>query len=197
MSQSEDSAVLKAMGMPDGRDAEGPGAEPVSVDEPGVMWVKGDSGALGYFQDRDKSWRTFHGHWCRTGDLFRVDADGYYWFDGRADDLLKVGGKWVAPVEVEACLDAHGAVSSVAVIGVEEDGLVKPKAIVVRHESAMGRDEAELAEELKGWVRDRLNKHKYPRRVLFVDELPKNDRGKIDKKELKRREHDGEAPKGY
>ena len=178
-------------------EAEEPGATPTPTGEPGVMWVKGDSVALGYFQDRAKSWRTFHGHWCRTGDLFRVDADGYHWFEGRADDLLKVGGKWVAPVEVEACLDAHAAVSSVAVIGIEEGGLVKPKAIVVRHQNARSRDEAELAEELKAWVRDRLKKHKYPRRVLFVDELPKNDRGKVDKKELERRERDGEAPAGY
>ena len=83
-------------------------------------------------QDRDKSWKTFHGHWCRTGDLFRVDEHGYLWFEGRADDLLKVGGIWVAPVEVEECLMQHPAVSLAAVIGVEEgEGLVKPKAFVV------------------------------------------------------------------
>ena len=71
------------------QDAAGPGAEPLPPGETGVMWVRGDSVALGYFQDRDKSWQTFHGHWCRTGDLFRIDEDGYLWFSGRADDLFK------------------------------------------------------------------------------------------------------------
>src|SRR6185436_14505305 len=87
-------------------DAEGPGAAPLPPDEIGVLWVKGDSVAHGYFQDRDKSWRTFHGHWCRTGDLFRIDERGYLWFSGRADDLFKVGGIFVAPREVEDCLPA-------------------------------------------------------------------------------------------
>ncbi len=73
-------------------DAEGPGAAPLPPGEIGVLWVKGDSVAHGYFQDRDKSWRTFHGHWCRTGDLFHIDERGYLWFSGRADDLFKVGG---------------------------------------------------------------------------------------------------------
>src|SRR5690606_10189636 len=104
-------------------EAEGSGADEVPPGDTGVMWVRGDSVAFGYFEDRDKSWSTFHGHWCRTGDLFRVDDEGYYWFEGRADDLLKVGGKWVAPIEVEACIQEHEAVSSVAVIGVEHEGL--------------------------------------------------------------------------
>jgi benzoate-CoA ligase family protein len=176
-------------------DAEGPGAEPVATGESGVMWVKGDSVALGYFQDRDKSWATFHGHWCRTGDLFRVDERGYHWFEGRADDLLKVGGIWVAPIEVEGCLMEHAAVSSVAVIGASDDeGLVKPKAFVVLREEALG--DAALAEALKEHVKSRLSKHKYPRAVVFVAELPKNDRGKIDRNELRRRELAGDNPRG-
>lgn len=178
-------------------DAEGPGAEPVPVGETGVLWVKGDSVAWAYFQDREKSWRTFHGHWCRTGDLFRADADGYFWFEGRADDLLKVGGKWVAPVEVEACVQSHPAVSSVAVIGSERDGLLKPKALVVLRDEHR-RDEPEaLAAAIKAHVQERIAKHKYPRWVAFVDELPKNDRGKLDKRELKRREAAGENPEGH
>lgn len=175
-------------------DAEGPGAAPVEVGETGVLWVKGDSVALGYFQDRDKSWETFHGHWCRTGDLFRVDERGYHWFEGRADDLLKVGGVWVAPLEVENCLTEHTAVAAVAVIGVEHEGLTKPKAFVVTTLGARPSDA--LADELKQWVKDRLSKHKYPRTIAFVDELPKNDRGKIDRKELRRREQSGENPVG-
>ncbi len=178
-------------------DAEGPGAAPVPTGESGVMWVKGDSVAFGYFQDREKSWATFHGHWCRTGDLFRVDAGGYYWFEGRADDLLKVGGIFVAPVEVEACLTEHPAVSTAAVIGAEQDGLTKPKAFVILRPEARQADPRALAEELKAFVRDNLSKHKYPRWIAFVDDLPKNDRGKIARKELTRRERAGENPEGY
>jgi benzoate-CoA ligase family protein len=178
-------------------DATSPGEPELPRGETGVMWVKGDSVALGYFQDRDKSWSTFHGHWCRTGDLFKLDEDGYLYFSGRADDLLKVGGIWCAPIEVEDCLMDHPAVSLAAVIGAEDDGLVKPKAFVILRDDARlaGPGEA-LAEELKGWVKAKLSKHKYPRWVVFVDDVPKNDRGKVDKKTLKEREARGENPRG-
>ncbi len=181
-------------------DAAAPGEPELPRGETGVMWVKGDSVALGYFQDRDKSWATFHGHWCRTGDLFRLDDEGYLWFSGRADDLLKVGGVWVAPIEVEDCLMHHPAVSLAAVIGAEEEGLVKPKAFVVLRDGARAEAEearAALAEELKGHVKARLSKHKYPRWIVFVDDVPKNDRGKVDKKTLKEREARGETPRGH
>jgi benzoate-CoA ligase family protein len=182
-------------------DAIGPGEPELPRGETGVMWVRGDSVALGYFQDRDKSWGTFFGHWCRTGDLFSLDADGYLYFSGRADDLLKVGGIWCAPVEVEDCLSHHPAVSLAAVIGAEEEGLTKPKAFVVLREEARARaanerGEEHLAEELKAFVRERLSKHKYPRWVVFVDDVPKNDRGKVDRKTLKEREARGENPRG-
>jgi len=163
------------------RDAAGPGAPELPRGETGVMWVKGDSVALGYFQDRDKSWQTFHGHWCRTGDLFRMDDDGYVWFSGRADDLFKVGGIFVAPLEVEECLLQHDAVASCAVIPVEVEGLIKPKAYVVLRESHRGQD---LAAELQEHVKRRLSKHKYPRSVIFVHDLPKNDRGKVNRNAL-------------
>jgi len=183
-------------------DAAGPGEPELPRGETGVMWVKGDSVALGYFQDRDKSWSTFFGHWCRTGDLFRIDEEGYLWFSGRADDLLKVGGVWVAPIEVEDCLTQHPAVSLAAVIGGEDEGLVKPKAIIVVRDEAKPRIATEegrraLAEELKEHVKGRLTKHKYPRWIAFVDDVPKNDRGKVDRKELKAREARGENPAGH
>ena len=170
-------------------DAAGPGAEPLEPGEIGVLWVKGDSVAHGYFADRDKSWKTFHGHWCRTGDLFSIDEQGYLYFQGRADDLFKVGGIFVAPREVEDCLLAHPAVSVVAVIPADDAGLVKPKALVEVRPSARERlatpeARAALASELQDHVRARLSKHKYPRWVEFVDDLPKNDRGKVDKKRL-------------
>ncbi|MBX3187606.1 MAG: benzoate-CoA ligase family protein [Labilithrix sp.] len=167
-------------------EAEGPGAAPCAPGEIGVLWVKGDSVSQGYWLDRDKSWKTFHGHWCRTGDLFHVDADGYLYFAGRADDLLKVGGQWVAPLQVEECLLGHAAVAACAVIGVEDEGLTKTKAFVVVRAGHAAGDV--LATELQEHVRTKLAKYKYPRIVTFVDDLPKNDRGKVDKKALRARE---------
>jgi benzoate-CoA ligase family protein len=170
-------------------DADGPGAPQVAAGEIGVLWVKGDSVSHGYWLDRDKSWSVFHGHWCRTGDLFRIDADGYLYFAGRADELLKVSGLWVAPVEVEECLMRHAAVLHAAVIGVEEDGLLKTKAFVLLRSGGAAASEA-LASELQEFVKARLAKHKYPRIVEFVDDLPKNDRGKVDRKLLRQRERE-------
>jgi len=163
----------------------------------GVLWVKGDSVAHGYFGDRDKSWRTFHGHWCRTGDLFSIDADGYLTFQGRADDLFKVGGIFVAPREVEDCLLEHVSVSVVAVIPAEDAGLTKPKALIELRPEARTKIETDagrkaLVAELKAHVQRSLSKHKYPRWIAFVDDLPKNDRGKVDKKLLLEREKRGE-----
>ncbi len=168
-------------------EAEGPGAAPCAPGDIGVLWVKGDSVSLGYWLDRDKSWKTFHGHWCRTGDLFRIDAEGYLYFAGRADELLKVGGQWVAPVEVEECLMQHQAVSLAAVIGIEEDGLLKPKAFIVLR-AGVTREESGLALELQEHVKRHLAKHKYPRVVEFVSDVPKNDRGKVDRRALRARE---------
>jgi benzoate-CoA ligase family protein len=170
--------------------AEGPGAEPCSPDEIGVLWVKGDSVSVGYWLDRDKSWKTFHGHWCKTGDLFRMDATGYLYFAGRADELLKVSGLWVAPVEVEDCLMKHDAVSLAACIGVEDEGLTKVKAFVVLRAGFEGKRGAALEVELQEFVKARIAKHKYPRFVQFVDDVPKNDRGKVDRKALRAREQE-------
>jgi benzoate-CoA ligase family protein len=173
-------------------DAEDPHDTPLPPNEIGVLWVKGDSVAHGYFRDRDKSWKTFHGHWCRTGDLFHIDERGYLWFSGRADDLFKVGGIFVAPREVEDCLLGHPSVSQCAVIPGDDAGLTKPKAVVVLRPDAKDRDRKTLADELKALVQAKLTKHKYPRWVVFVDELPKNDRGKVDKKLLIERDRKGE-----
>ncbi len=173
-------------------DAEGPGAPELPPGEIGVLWVKGDSVAHGYFQDRDKSWSTFHGHWCRTGDLFSIDARGYLYFSGRSDDLFKVGGIFVAPREVEECLLAHPAVSVAAVIPADDAGLTKPKAVIVLRPEARRSDRAALETELKSFVQTKLSKHKYPRWIVFVDDLPKNDRGKVDKKLLIERDARGE-----
>lgn len=165
-------------------EAEGPGAPEVGADEVGVLWVRGDSVALGYFQDRDKSWKTFHGHWCRTGDLFRRDADGYFWFAGRADEMLKVSGQWVSPIEVEECLLTHEAVLSCALVGVDQGGgMLSTRAYVQLRTGFSGSDA--LSSALQEHVKARLTKHKYPREVVFVDDLPRNDRGKIDRKAIR------------
>jgi acyl-coenzyme A synthetase/AMP-(fatty) acid ligase len=172
-------------------DAEGPGALELPAGETGVLWVRGDSVALGYHEDRDASWATFHGHWCRTGDLFRKEADGTLWFSGRADDLFKASGIFVAPLEVEERLLGHAAVGMAAVIPAEADGLVKPKAFVVLRPERRGDVGDELAAELREHCRAGLSPHKVPRWIIFVDELPKNDRGKIDRRALRQREEPG------
>jgi benzoate-CoA ligase len=162
-------------------DAEG---KEVATDEMGTLRVKGDSAALCYWNAHEKSKETFAGDWCTTGDQFHVDAEGYYWYHGRTDDMLKVSGIYVAPAEIENCLLQHEAVVECAVVGHDAgDGLVKPKAFVVARDSFDAGDE--LAEQLKDFAKSHLALYKYPRWVEFVSSLPKNDRGKIDRKQLK------------
>jgi len=175
-------------------DATGPGAPELAAGETGVMWVKGDSVAQGYFQDRDKSWSTFHGHWCRTGDLFKRDTEGYLWFGGRADSLLKVSGQWVAPLELEQCITSHPKVSNAAVIGAEAEGLTRIKAFVILRDGATGDDPDALRQAIQEHVRTNLTHHKVPRWICLVNDLPKNDRGKIDRKTLMEQEAKGENP---
>ena len=167
-------------------DAEGYGAKACAPGEIGVLWVKGDSVSFGYWLDRDKSWKTFHGHTCRTGDLFKIDEQGYLYFAGRADELIKVSGLWVAPLEVEDCLMRHEAVALAAVIGVEDEGLMKTKAFVIVREGFVG--DAKLSSELQEFAKSQISKHKYPRIIEFVGDVPKNDRGKVDRKALRERE---------
>jgi benzoate-CoA ligase family protein len=148
---------------------------------PGELHVRGASAALRYEGDEERSARTFAGGWVRTGDLFERDADSYLWYRGRADDLLKVGGIWVAPLEIESCLLAHPDVGECAVVGYEEDGLVLPRAYVVTEAS---RDPEELTRELIEHVRSELSPHKAPRDVRYLDALPKTANGKVDRKAL-------------
>jgi len=155
----------------------------VPVGEMGTLKIKGDSAALCYWNAHEKSKETFAGDWCTTGDQFHVDGDGYYWYHGRTDDMLKVGGVFVAPAEIENCLLQHEGVIECAVVGHESDGLVKPKAFVVLREGFSSGEQ--MAEEIKQFVKSRIAVYKYPRWVEFVDSLPKNDRGKIDRKKLK------------
>lgn len=153
--------------------------------EVGTLWVKGDSAAVYYWQDQEKSKATFKGgDWVASGDLFTRDAQGYFWYSGRADDMLKVGGVFVAPLEIEGCLLEHASVLECCVLGYEEDGLVKPLALVVPRDGVATSDK--LGTELQEHVKKRLLPYKYPRKVVFRREpLPKNDRGKTDRKSLK------------
>ncbi len=156
----------------------------VATGEMGTLRIRGDSAALCYWQAHEKSKETFAGDSCTTGDQFHVDAEGYYWYHGRTDDMLKVSGVYVAPVEIENCLLQHEAVLECAVIGHDAgDHLVKPKAFIVPREGYAPTDE--LADEIKDFVKTHLALYKYPRRIEFVASLPKNDRGKIDRKQLK------------
>jgi benzoate-CoA ligase len=152
--------------------------------EIGTLLVKGDSIAQQYWRKREKTRLTMQGEWINTGDKFYVDEDGFYWYAGRGDDMLKVGGIWVSPIEVENCIREHPAVSEVAVVGKEDDsGLIKPKAFVVLRDGY--NPSAELEEEIKQWVLNRLAKFKYPRWVEFVKELPKSTTGKIQRFRLR------------
>jgi benzoate-CoA ligase len=171
----------------------------VSPNEMGTLRIKGDSAALCYWNAQEKSKQTFAGDWCTTGDQFHVDEEGYYWYHGRTDDMLKVSGIFVAPAEIENCLLQHEAVLECAVIGNDAgDGLIKPKAFVVLREEFrggsptvsegpvnVGSNQDELVEQLKEFVKSQLAAYKYPRWIEFVPSLPKNDRGKIDRKLLK------------
>jgi benzoate-CoA ligase family protein len=147
----------------------------------GHLWVRGGSRALGYWQQLDKTQHCFRGEWVVTGDLVKRDADGYYTYGGRADELLKVSGKWLSATEVEGCLLQHPAVSQVAVVGVTDaNGLVKPHAYVVARER---RDD--LGEELRAFVYEQLEHYKCPREVIFVESLPMTHLGKVDRGKLR------------
>lgn len=162
----------------------GPDHQPLPDGQMGTLRIGGDSAALCYWQSHEKSKATFAGDWCTTGDQFTRDADGYFWYGGRTDEMLKVSGVFVSPTEVENCLLEHAAVRECAVIGFQdEDGLTKSKAFIVLNEEFSAADE--LARTLQDFVKSRLAMYKYPRRVEFVESLPKNDRGKIDRKSLK------------
>ena len=148
--------------------------------EVGDLEVKGPSSAAFYWNKRAKSTETFRGSWTRTGDKYERDAEGYYTYSGRADDMLKVGGIYVSPFEVENALTGHEAVLECAVVGCEDDeGLIKPKAYVVL---AAGREPSNtLANELQDYVKSRLALYKYPRWIEFRESLPKTATGKIQR----------------
>ena len=150
--------------------------------EVGRLWVRGRSRAVCYWQNMERTCDAFRGEWFVGGDLVSRDAEGYVTYCGRGDDVLKVGGKWLVPQEVESCLMAHPAVRECAVVGVADAaGLVKPVAFVVAETASPG-----LAEELRAFALERLQAYKHPRRVVLLEAFPRTHLGKVDRGRLKR-----------
>jgi len=150
----------------------------------GFLEVSGPTSAVMYWSQREKSRETFKGKWTRTGDKYSRDDEGYYLFAGRDDDMMKVGGIYVSPFEVEGVLLRHEAVLEAAVVGwPDADGLIKPKAVIVTRDGIEGTQT--LAENLQAFVKGELAAFKYPRWVEFADDLPKTATGKIQRYKLR------------
>lgn len=156
----------------------------VPAGQVGHLMVRGESTALFYLHQSEKSRQTFRGEWLFTGDRYLMDEDGYYWHQGRGDDMLKVGGLWVSPTEIEDVLSEHAAVAESAVVGhFDNAGLLKPKAFVCLHEGQTASDE--LLGELLKLCAGRLDAHKRPRWLLFRENLPRTATGKLQRFKLR------------
>jgi 4-hydroxybenzoate-CoA ligase len=154
----------------------------VADNEIGELLVRGESSAAGYWNQREKSRRTFVGEWTRTGDKYVRRPDGVYTYCGRTDDMFKVSGIWVSPFEVEEALISHPQVLEAAVVPAEDaNGLIKPKAFVVLRDHREDDVVRALYEELKVHVKRSIGPWKYPRWIEFVDSLPKTATGKIQR----------------
>ncbi|HEY1473469.1 MAG TPA: benzoate-CoA ligase family protein [Pseudolabrys sp.] len=154
------------------------------ADEMGELIIRGPSAAEGYWNQRAKTQRTFVGEWTYTGDKFRRDNDGYYYYCGRTDDMFKVSGMWVSPFDVEAALVSHEAVLEAAVIGKQDDdGLIKPKAFIVLKNGYVADDS--LLENLKVHVKEHAGAWKYPRWIDVRTDLPHTATGKIQRFKLR------------
>jgi len=156
--------------------------QPVAGGQTGELWISGESTALMYWNEHEKSKQTFAGDTIHTGDLFRRNAEGFFWYQGRVDDLLKVGGMWISPLEIETCLLEHEAVQECAVVGIQDDGLTFPRAYIVL--AANQFDAPQLVGQLQQYAKSRLAPHKYPREIFFIAGLPKTASGKLDRKSL-------------
>lgn len=158
---------------------------PVDVGEEGILWVRGDSNAPCYWNRPDKTAETMRDGWIWTGDRFVMDEDGFYFFKGRADDLIKVSGQWVYPLEVELCLNEHPKVMECAVMGLPlEDGRMTLAAAVAPMPGNTADDA--LGKELKDYTKDKLLPYKYARYMIYMDVLPKTGTDKIDRQACKR-----------
>lgn len=158
----------------------------VARGEMGNLQVCGPTTAIGYWRNREKSVQTFQGEWTITGDNYTMDAEGWLTYSGRADDMLKVGGIYVSPIEVEDALASHPDILEAAVVGdADADDLIKPRAYVVLHNGV--EPTKAMRDALKAHVKSHLAPYKYPRWIDFVDELPKTATGKIQRFRLRDR----------
>lgn len=161
----------------------------VPIGQAGNLLVKGEATAPYYWNKHEQTKRTMLGEWLKTGDTYSRDEEGYYWYGGRSDDMLKVGGMWVSPIEIENALMEHAAVLEAAVVGqADQDSLVKPKAYVVLKSECPPSDR--LRAELQSLVKSKLAPYKYPRWLDFVEELPKTATGKIRRFQLRATQKD-------
>ena len=159
---------------------------PVGPNQIGNLQVRGGSTASVYWNQREETRCNMLGEWFVTGDRYRVDEDGYYYFRGRSDDMLRVGGKWLAPQEVEKTLNQHKAVAESAVVGYQDkDDLIKPYAFIVLKPDAAPSDS--LKEDIQEFVRDRIATYKYPRWIEFANSIPKTSGGKVQRFVLQER----------
>jgi benzoate-CoA ligase len=156
---------------------------PVYAGQAGDLYVKGDSALALYWAQHEKTKRSLLGEWFFTGDRYRVDEDGFYWYEGRSDDMIKVSGLWVSPIEIEAALMEHSAVAESAVVGIEVNGFTKIKAFVIVKGAATA-DEA-LVADLQEHCKRRLQRFQFPHMIEFVPELPKTVTGKIQRYKLR------------
>ena len=151
----------------------------------GFLWVRGDSRAIAYWQLMDETKRSFRGEWVVSEDMMSRDDDGYFTYRGRADDMLKVSGKWLSPQEVENCLLQHPAVKECAVVGVAEGGLTRPYAFVVQNPEGQAFTSEGIEASLQSFLTDRLETYKRPRRILLMSDLPRTHLGKVDRGRLR------------
>src|SRR5438128_3234936 len=161
-------------------------AQPVPKGEAGDLYVKGDSALALYWAQHEKSKRSILGEWFFTGDRYRIDGDGFYWYEGRSDDMIKVSGLWVSPIEIESALLEHPAVAESAVVGMSVDGFTRIKAFVIAKKDAVTGDA--LVAELQEHCKSRLQRFQYPHLIEFVPDLPKTVTGKIQRYKLREKE---------
>jgi benzoate-CoA ligase len=156
----------------------------VPVGSVGDLLVQGPSTSLLYWNRAAETRAKMRGEWFFSGDKYRRDEHGNYWYEGRSDDMFKVGGEWVSPAEVESALIEHPAVVECAVVAFDSGGgILKPRAVVVLAAGASAG--ANLEEELRAFVRERLVAYKCPRAIQFVPDLPKTATGKIQRFKLR------------
>ena len=151
--------------------------------EAGMLQVRGQSAFAGYWRQRAKTRKTLIGDWVATGDRYRVDGDGFYWYEGRADDMIKIGGEWVSPIEIENVLLEHPRVREAAVVGLPIDGIMRIRAAVVLAPDPTGS--ADLTRELQEWCKDHLQRYQYPHVIDYARDLPKTVTGKLQRFRLR------------